>query len=91
MTRILICKDCEAFDAKCECGERTLSLCSKDSTGQDLMMDKKGWVYVMDSTVFIPRIVNKGFIARSRCMECGRVNRYWFQFESGILKSWRQR
>ncbi len=54
----------------------------------DIIMDRKGWVYLMDDSIFIPRCMDIDVPARSRCMECGKIGEYCLQFRSGVLKSW---
>jgi hypothetical protein len=88
MTRILVHENCYVFDAKCECGENVKVIYSDDIDEKDLIVDKKGWIYVMDEMKFIPKLINQDIAARSRCIECGLRARFWLQFRSGFLKFW---
>lgn len=88
MSRILVHEECEVFDAVCKCGERVVSLSLPGTGGTDILMDIKGWVYVMDDDIFIPKLIDLDVSARSRCMECGLLSTYQMRFRAGVLSSW---
>lgn len=89
MPRILVHEECEVFDAKCECGERVVSLNSHKGVEKDFLVDRKGWAYAMDDELFIPQSLSADILARSRCMECGLVGIYLLKFRTGVMKSWK--